>query len=97
MKMLELLADESRWHSGAFAIDADGKYVPSNDPSAQKFDLLSAIERCYGHATRARFMVQTMMQAYIRDYLGKDYASILYFNQSQPHEIIIKMLEDLQV
>lgn len=97
MTMLELLADKTRWHNGAFAIDADGKYVQSNDPSAQKFDLLSAIEKCYGSGTRARVMVQTMMQSYIRDYLGKDYASILYFNQSQSHETIIKMLEDLQV
>lgn len=97
MTMLELLSDESKFHNGAFAIDASEHRVRYDDPSAVKYDLLSAMKCCYGSQTKARFMVQFMLQNYIRDYLQKDYSSILYFSQSQPHKIIVKMLEDLQV
>lgn len=47
MKMLELLSDPTKWIQGAFARDADGVNVSSQNKEAVCWCLQGALIRCY--------------------------------------------------
>ncbi len=47
MKVKELLSDESKWTTKAFARTPDGTSVLANHPEACQWCLLGAIYKCY--------------------------------------------------
>jgi hypothetical protein len=47
MTIKDVLTDESKWHKGDLAMSPTGARVSPNSPSAFKFCLLGALEKCY--------------------------------------------------
>lgn len=97
MKMQELLHSEAVWTNGITAIDANSKWVTYYDPTAVKYDLLSALYLCYSSNPVMLPIIGRSMQDYVVYRLGKDYSSLLYFNQASTFDVIKKMLEDLNI
>ncbi len=51
MKMKDLLNKRSKWTQGASARTGNDKPCKVMNPNAEKFCLLGAFQRCYGHPT----------------------------------------------
>jgi hypothetical protein len=93
--VLDLLRDPTHWTQRAYAKDADGNCVTSDDPSAVCWCIYGAINKCYPNDEDHKMVLRHKL----REILCKEYGNptIAEFNDTGTHANVVALLEQAQI